>query len=362
LEGPVSQILPSQIEVFESPDGVHFRLPPPAGTWSGDPHEVCVTADGKLRWQTGSEPAPAAAKVAVGDVADFVIGTFGDLAVLSVETCQGATHAVCIGYPRDWLAALAAELKHRCHASSGPGWDSGPSRPAQPQATIPTRMPTTAAAWRKLGADIGALAEQMQTASSRPPDFRVDPEQPAYSRVICQARDDGVTLMVPPGGIGLFFLLGCGLCAFAALPTLACLISGFRTDDGSYAPLVMVVIFWAVALAVFLPAYHHARAQVALAVVGDQLEMLEISPLRTRRRSWNRADLIEVRCGDNGWVSGSDDSNLTPVAQLHILPKGEKRVGLLTGRDTSEVRWIASVLQRALRLPHSENLMSGAEG
>src|SRR5262249_48451729 len=60
---------------------------------------------------------------------------------------------------------------------------------------------------------------------------------------------------------------------------------------------------------------HHAFAQVVLAVVGDQLEMLETSKVRTRRRTWNRADLTDVRCGDNGWVSGSDDSNLTPVAE-----------------------------------------------
>jgi hypothetical protein len=46
-----------------------------------------------------------------------------------------------------------------------------------------------------------------------------------------------------------------------------------------------------------------------------------------------RADIIEIRCGDNGWVSGSDESSMTPVAQLHIQAKGEKRIGLLAGRD-----------------------------
>jgi hypothetical protein len=53
---------------------------------------------------------------------------------------------------------------------------------------------------------------------------------------------------------------------------------------------------------------------------------------------------------------------MTPVAQLHILPKAEKRVGLLTGRDAAEVRWIASVLRRALRLPHSADIRGQAEG
>jgi hypothetical protein len=115
----------------------------------------------------------------------------------------------------------------------------------------------------------------------------------------------------------------------------------------------MIAFFWAVALAVFLPAYHNARAQVVLIVEGDQLEILEKSLVGTRHRSWNRDELTDVRCGDTGWVTGSDESEMTPIAQLHILPTGTKKVGLLAGRDAAEVRWIATVLRRALRLPHS---------
>jgi hypothetical protein len=135
--------------------------------------------------------------------------------------------------------------------------------------------------------------------------------------------------------------------------TLAGLTAGFQDTQGSYGPIAITVVFWAFALAVSLPAYHHAYAQLALAVAGDELEMIETSKVRTRRRSWNRADLTDIRSGDNGWASGGDESNLSPVAELHILPKGDKRVGLLAGRDVAEVRWIATVLRRALRLPHS---------
>jgi hypothetical protein len=86
-------------------------------------------------------------------------------------------------------------------------------------------------------------------------------------------------------------------------------------------------------------------------VVGDELEMVENSPVRLRRRSWKRDKLLGIRCADNGWVSGGEnDSTLTPVAQLHILAQDEKKVGLLTGRDAAELRWIAAVLRRALHL------------
>jgi hypothetical protein len=89
---------------------------------------------------------------------------------------------------------LFVAADRRRHASTGPGGGFGPSPAAQPQAIIPSRMPTSAATWRSLGAGSRALAEQIQTASPRAPEFRVDLEQPPSSRVTCQVSDDGVTL------------------------------------------------------------------------------------------------------------------------------------------------------------------------
>jgi hypothetical protein len=351
----VSTTLPSQIEVLQLADGVHFRLPPPAGTYPGSHHEVCVTSDGKLRWQAGSGSSPSAQEVAGEDLVQLVVGPFGDLAVLAVESRQGGLRAICTGYRRDWLEALAAVLRHHCRLPTRTDADLKPSPPLLPQA-IASPADRRAAAVRQFGEGLRSLYEQIRTdgasAPDKVPESRENPDQPPNSRVIHQTHDNGVTLIIPPGGPGPFFLLGCGLCVLPAILTLAGLCTGFRDTEGSYGPVAMIGISWAIALAVLLPAYHNAYAHVTLAVVGDELEMLESSKVRTRRRSWNRADLTGVCCGDNGWVSGSDDSNLTPVAQLHILPKGEKKVGLLAGRDAAEVSWIATVLRGALRLPH----------
>jgi hypothetical protein len=281
-------------------------------------------------------------------VAQLVVGPFGDRAILSAETKQGGPRAVCTGYPRHWLEALAAVLGRHCRVRAQPGLDAKPNPLAALQAIL--SPPDERAAM--LGDGLRSAYERFQTASDRGPEFQENPDQPPNSRVIHQVHDNGVTLIVPPGGPGLFFLLGCVPCAIAALPTLGLITGGFGDADPSYGPLVTVVILWAIALAVFLPVYHHAYAQVVLAVVGDELEMLESSKVRTRRHSWNRADLTDIRCGDNGWASGGDESNLTPVAELHILPKEERKVGLLAGRDAAEVCWIATVLRRALRLPH----------
>jgi hypothetical protein len=358
----MNTILPSQIEASESADGIRFRLPAPAGSWDDVQHEVCVTADGKLRWQPDSKATLAANELAVAELAQFIVSPFGPLAVLAVETREGTTHAICTGYPRSWLGALAAELSRHCGLSVGPASTRQQSRDDDVRSLV-EKLQTAGAAiagfqadrCRQLGEVMQAVDEGIDTASTTASAagaaFQEDPDQPPSSQVIYLARDDSVALLVPPGGAGFFFLLGCLLCAFAALPTLASLMTGFRADNGSYAPVAMVVFFWAVALGVFLPAFHYARAQVTLTVTGDELEMVETSPVHTRCRSWKRAELREIRCADNGWVSGGeDDSTQTPVAQLHILPRDEKKVGLLTGRDAAEIRWIAAVLCRALHL------------
>src|SRR5262249_41286434 len=155
------------------------------------------------------------------DLARFVLSPFGHLAVLAVETRQGTLHALCTGYPHAWLAALATELSRRCRVPAvgapAPGTDS----PAQPPAAAPPPLPPLAAALHQLGEGLRARYEQLQAASAHVPESQEEPDQPPSSRVTCQVRDDGVTLLVPPGRLGLFFLLGCGLCVFAALPTLA---------------------------------------------------------------------------------------------------------------------------------------------
>jgi len=347
--------LPSQIEVLQLADGLHFRLPPPAGSYPDGLYEVCVTNDGKLRWQIGSGYSPSVQEIAVKDLAQFEVGPFGDLALLAVETQQGGPRAVCTGYPKAWLEALADVLRGHCGIPTRTGSELRPTAPARPE-TIASPADWRAATFLQLGEGLRSCYENIQAknkaASARVAEFKENPDRPPYSRVIHEVRDNGVSLIVPPGGPGPFFLMGCALCAIAVLPTLAGLTTGFQDNEGSYGPLAITAVFWAVALAVFLPAYHHAYAQVALAVAGDELETLESSKVRTRRRSWSRADLTDIRSGDNGWASGGDESNLTPVAELHILPRAEKKIGLLAGRDAAEVCWIATVLRHALRLPH----------
>jgi hypothetical protein len=44
--------------------------------------------------------------------------------------------------------------------------------------------------------------------------------------------------------------------------------------------------------------------------------------------------------------------------QLQILPKNQKDITLLTGRDERELAWLATVLRRALNVPAETEAIS----
>jgi len=43
--------------------------------------------------------------------------------------------------------------------------------------------------------------------------------------------------------------------------------------------------------------------------------------------------------------------NNRPVIELQVHPRVGKKVGLLAGRDETELRWMATQLRRALKVP-----------
>src|SRR5262249_53345690 len=160
----------------------------------------------------GSESSATVHEVAIEDVAQFVVGSFGDLAVLSVETRQSGPLAVCTGYPQDWLKAMAAVLARHCRLPIRTVADLMPS-PAALLRAIAGPAEQRAAAVHQFGEALRSRYEEILAARDRVPvpQFKENPDQPPTSRVIHQVHDNGVTLIVPPGKPGLFFLLGCGL-------------------------------------------------------------------------------------------------------------------------------------------------------
>jgi hypothetical protein len=177
-------------------------------------------------------------------------------------------------------------------------------------------------------------------------------KQPAGSRAVLERHPDGVTITVPAlgllGATGQVFVVGL---IFIAVGTVA-LVSGLGQVRPANAPwsvpgiaLSAVISFlglWNVVISL-----RTALKKVGLAVVGDTLFTCETGPLGSRRREFTRADVLDIACGPSN-VSMNKQG---PLPQLQIVARDETKVGLLTGHEELELKWIATILRQALGIP-----------
>ncbi|MBN9118692.1 MAG: hypothetical protein J0I06_05970 [Planctomycetes bacterium] len=247
---------------------------------------------------------------------------------LTVETDRGGKVWLALAHPREVLAALADELANRLSIAT--------PAPHNPDTGEPLPVAT--------GAPVPVVVEEPEVPN------RDVLEQPADSRVVLERHPDGVTVTVPPPGVwrasggllivgGIFSLVGGGI--------VVNLLWLLWANPGLIGGEPVGVFFLLVGLALILAAVHYGRKRAVLAVVGDRLLTFETGPLGSRRREFGRAGLLDIACGPSN-VS----VNNKPLPQLQIVPAhNNQRVGMLTGRDEDELKWIATVLRQALGIP-----------
>jgi len=182
--------------------------------------------------------------------------------------------------------------------------------------------------------------------------------QPPASDIVVSAFEDGVTLKIPPAGLkkgskGLFgfSLLWCG---FMVIFTGAFVATGFAADkkdlgENAWIFVAFITVFWLIGFAMMTGAVSMARRRAVLAVVDDSLMVLQVGLFVSKRREWTRAELESIRLGPSGMTV-----NDVPVMELQIHPRSAKKIGMLSNRDNDELRWIADVLSRSLRLGPEE--------
>lgn len=245
-------------------------------------------------------------------------GPLAELAALRAD-CEGAKPFwFALAYPASWLSPLAHDMARRFEQLR-PDPLVGPSKP-----------------------NIEIVEETLGELETQ--DVL---EQPADSKVVVERHASGVTLTVPAAGV---WRGAKGLAVFAVLWLVitGSIAVAFNLQGGQFPwwARLMACAFPLVGIGVLARAVNMGRRRAVLAVVGDSLMVLQSSPFRTKRGEWRREQLAAIRVGPSGMKV-----NDRPVLQLQVQPKEGRKTGLLTGRDETELRWIATELRRALELP-----------
>jgi hypothetical protein len=228
---------------------------------------------------------------------------------------DGTRFMIAPGYPRRLLAPLAAEVARRTDA----GFDA--PEPVEVVTLVPSAPPFTE--W-----EVGEC------------------ERPAASRAAVEEHPDGVTVNLPPVGFG-------GANGTMILVGLVAVVIGVGigyAGAGTAKPQKVLVgagvVVTAVGGLLAVSGVREARRRTVLGVVGRRLLVFQTGLVRSSRREWAADDLAAVRVGPSGVRVNDED-----VPALNLVPRAGPPVTLLTGRDVSELAWLAGLLRRHLRAP-----------
>jgi len=249
-------------------------------------------------------------------------GPLSDLAALRGEFKNAKSILLAPGYPRSWLRLVAEDIARR--------------RPETGDVLDPEAESTKVQVVDEVGKNL---------------DLEDHLDQPADSRVRVERQPNSLVLTIPPAGLrrgskGLFSfaLFWCGfMFVFTSIVTFA------GIGDGFWIFLAFIVAFWGIGIALLLGAINMGRRQAVLAVVDGTLMIYQTGLFGAKRNEWPKDAVAAIRTGPSGM-----EVNEVPVLELQIQSKREKKVGLLAGRNVDELRWLATVLRRALRAGSAE--------
>jgi hypothetical protein len=172
--------------------------------------------------------------------------------------------------------------------------------------------------------------------------------QPSGSKIAVDKFEGGLTLQVPPAGVwkgssGMFFfaLIWNG---FMTVFTSGVVCGGLNAENkpdetALWIFPLFISLFWAVGIGLMLGALNMGRRSAMFAVAGGNLLVMQKGLFGTNAsgRGTSRQP------SPSGMKVNDRDVN-----QLQIHSTGEK-LGLLTGRDETELEWLACELRSAWR-------------
>jgi hypothetical protein len=224
---------------------------------------------------------------------------------------------IVLGYPKDWLLALAEELK---------GYVGG-------------------SAFSAASAQVEVVEKSLQDENND--DVA---EQPADSQVQVKEHTSGVQLVVPPAGLrrgsmGFFFfaLIWCG---FMVVFTTVTMMPDTKKDSPMLVIILFLLGFWAVGLGMMAAAINMSRRTATFTVEGGCLRVETKSLFGTKQLEWSSGEVAAIRAD-----ASNIEVNHRRLFELQIHPVTGKKVSLLAGRDENELRWMATRLRQALNVP-----------
>lgn len=198
-------------------------------------------------------------------------------------------------------------------------------------------------------APISVEAEALPRPSDIPTPQEVTPPppQPTDSRATLLQTPDSTTLILPPTGFTGTLRASLGFSIVWNL-FISIFIGVILFTDAPKTMLLFTVPFVAIGVGIFLFTFQAARAKTVFVATPSTLVFTQTGPLRSSESAWPTSSLASVHVGPSGTAV-----NDKPLLQLQIQPKSGAYKGVLTGRSTLELEWIAATLRTTLNCPPS---------
>jgi len=118
----------------------------------------------------------------------------------------------------------------------------------------------------------------------------------------------------------------------------------------------LIGAFWLLGLGMLAGAINMGRRRAMLLVENGRLSLAQSGIFGAKKWDWNSESLAAIRADASGM-----EVNGAPVIELQIHPVRGKKAGFFAGRDEQELRWMATELRNALKLPAARNPDVGRE-
>jgi hypothetical protein len=150
------------------------------------------------------------------------------------------------------------------------------------------------------------------------------------------------------GGLFVFSLIWNGAVGIIFVAALLTAVGVFQNNNPGnndlWGVLLGFSIFELVGVAMLCLALNMGLRKAAIAIAGDSLMVIQTGPFGTKRKEWPLEELREIEAGPSGMkVNGQD------ILELQIIDQRGTKFGLLAGRDHTELKWLASLLENTLR-------------